>query len=146
MIMTSRLTPCLRDSTTMRANRGSIGRRERSRPTFVSAGVPSGERTTAPSSVSRSTPSLMPRESGGCRNGNAAMSPRPSDTICRITAARFVRRISGSVNSGRRAKSSSEYRRIAMPSLVRPERPERWFADACEIASMGRRCTLERTE
>ena len=70
----------------------------------------------------------MPRESGGCRNGKLAMSPKPSEIICRMTAARFVRRISGSVNSGRRAKSSSLYSRIAMPSLVRPERPERWFA------------------
>ena len=42
-------------------------------------------------------------------------------------------------------KSSSEYSRIAMPSLVRPLRPERWFADACEIASIGSRCTFERT-
>ena len=32
-----------------------------------------------------------------------------------------------------------------MPSLVRPERPERWFADACEMASIGRRWTLART-
>lgn len=31
-----------------------------------------------------------------------------------------------------------------MPALVRPERPERWFAEACEIASIGRRCTFER--
>ena len=45
-----------------------------------------------------------------------------------ITAARFVRRISGSVNSLRDAKSSSEYSRIAIPSLTRPHRPERWFA------------------
>ena len=62
-----------------------------------------------------------------------------------MTAARLVRRISGSVNSGRRVKSSSEYSRMAMPSLVRPQRPERWLADACEIASIGSRCTFERT-
>src|SRR5690606_5604064 len=31
-----------------------------------------------------------------------------------------------------------------MPSLVRPARPERWFADAWDTASMGRRCTLDR--
>ena len=34
-------------------------------------------------------PSWMPRESGGCRNGNAAMSPSPIEIICRMTAARF---------------------------------------------------------
>ena len=43
------------------------------------------------------------------------MSPSFSACICRMTAARFVRWISGSVNSGRARKSSSEYRRIAMP-------------------------------
>jgi hypothetical protein len=73
------------------------------------------------------------------------MSPRPSEIICRMTAARLVRRISGSVNSGRFRKSSSLYSRIAMPLLVRPDRPERWFAEACEIASMGSRWILERT-
>ena len=62
-----------------------------------------------------------------------------------MTAARLVRRISGSVNSGRRRKSSSEYSRIAMPSLVRPERPLRWFADAWLIASIGSRWIYDRT-
>ncbi len=62
------------------------------------------------------------------------------------TEAREVRRISGSVNSGRPSKSSSENRRIAMPGAVRPERPERWFALAWEIGSIGRRCTLVRWE
>ena len=32
----------------------------------------------------------------------------------------------------------------ATQEVVRPERPERWFAEACEIASIGRRCTFER--
>ena len=41
----------------------------------------------------------MPRGSGGVRNGNSSIAPSPSDAICRMTAARFVRRISGSVNS-----------------------------------------------
>jgi hypothetical protein len=34
---------------------------------------------------------------------------------------------------------------MAMPSLVRPERPERWLADACEMASIGSRWIFERT-
>jgi hypothetical protein len=55
----------------------------------------------APSSSSSCTPSRTCRLSGGSTNGNAAMSPSPSAVICRITDARFVRRISGSVNSGR---------------------------------------------
>ena len=41
------------------------------------------------------------RRSGGSRNGKSAMSPRPSAAIWRMTDARLVRRISGSVNSGR---------------------------------------------
>ena len=33
-----------------------------------------------------------------------------------------------------------------MPSATRPQRPERWLADACEIGSMGSRCTLVALE
>ena len=29
-----------------------------------------------------------------------------------------------------------------MPSEVRPQRPLRWLAEACEIGSIGSRCTL----
>ena len=74
------------------------------------------------------------------------MSPRRREIICSTTEARLVRRISGSVNSGRASKLSSEYRRMATPSAIRPERPERWLAEAWEISSMGRRCTLVRVE
>ncbi len=70
------------------------------------------------------------------------MSPSPSDDIWRMTEARLVRRISGSVNSGRLSKSSSEYSRIAMPASTRPHRPERWLAEARLIVSIGSRCTL----
>ena len=31
-----------------------------------------------------------------------------------------------------------------MPSEVRPQRPARWLAEACEIGSIGSRCTLVR--
>ncbi len=34
---------------------------------------------------------------------------------------------------------------MAMPSLVRPLRPERWLAEACEIASIGSRWIFDRT-
>ena len=74
------------------------------------------------------------------------MSPRSSDAICRITEASEVRAISGSVNSGRDRKSSSEYSRMQMPSATRPQRPARWPAEACEIGSIGSRCTLLRGE
>ena len=39
--------------------------------------------------------------SGGSTNGNRPMSPSLSDVIWRMTEARLVRRISGSVNTGR---------------------------------------------
>ncbi|MNT60016.1 hypothetical protein D3C72_1975720 [compost metagenome] len=45
--------------------------------------------------------------SGGSMKGKASMSPRRKWSICRITAARLVRRISGSVKAGRERKSSS---------------------------------------
>ncbi len=125
----------------MRAKRGSIGSRAISRPSLVSR----REAVTARSSVSSSNAALTPRLSGMVRNGNSSMSPKPSASICRITDASEVRRISGSVYSGRARKSSSPYSRIAMPSEVRPARPERCCADACEMASIGRRCTLDRT-
>ena len=48
--------------------------------------------------------------------------------ICRITAARLVRKISESVNSGRPLKSSSAYRRTQIPGSTRPQRPLRWLA------------------
>ena len=92
----------------------------------------------------------MARESGGSTNGKFSTSfgPRatPMAVICRMTAARLVRRISGSVNSGRDSKSSSEYSRMAMPSETRPQRPERWLAEAWETRSIGRRWTLVRCE
>ncbi len=100
----------------------------------------------APSSSSSAMPSRIARGSGFSTNGNASMSPSPSAVICSTTDARLVRRISGSVNWGRASKSSSEYNRMQMPSATRPQRPARWRADACEIGSMGRRCTLVRTE
>ena len=55
-----------------------------------------------------------------------------------------MRRISGSVKRGRSSKSSSAYRRMQMPSDVRPQRPLRWSADACEIGSIGSRWTFSR--
>ena len=33
---------------------------------------------------------------------------------------------------------------MQIPSEVRPQRPARWFADACETGSIGSRCTLVR--
>ena len=67
------------------------------------------------------------------------MSPSPSWAACKITDAKLVRRISGSVKSGRDSKSSSEYNLMTTPGLVLPARPARWLALALEIASIGSR-------
>ena len=72
----------------------------------------------------------MRRELGASINGNASTSPSLSAAIRKITAARELRNISGSVNSGRALKSSSEYNLIQMPLETRPHRPERCFAAA----------------
>ncbi len=120
--ITSRTQPFLSASSTIRASLGSTGSWASWRPSGVRRlrwSFSAGSR--APSSWSRLTPSLMLRESGGSRNGKAAMSPSPAAVICRMTEARLVRRISASVNSGRERKSSSEYSRMAMPSEVRPQ-------------------------
>jgi hypothetical protein len=62
----------------------------------------------------------------------------------RITDASEERRISGSVNSDRALKSSSEYSRTQMPLETRPQRPARWRAAACEIFSICYCSTLAR--
>ena len=146
MISTSRTHPLRPACRIIRPSRGSTGSSASLRPVSVSRVVtpprPPGE--IAPSSSSRRRPSATLRESGGSTNGKSAITPRSSAAIRRMTDARLVRRISGSVNSGRESKSSSLYRRMQMPSEVRPQRPLRWLAEACEIASIGSRCTLVR--
>ena len=128
--------------------RGSRGKRASLRPVGVRARPPGADGfcSMACSSSSRRMPSRTARVSGFSRNSKRSMSPRPSAVICSTTLASEVRRISGSVNSGRAAKSSSENRRMAMPGAVRPDRPERCWALAWLIGSMGRRCTLVRWE
>ena len=81
--------------------------------------------SNAPSSMSSLRPSLTNRKSGGVIKSNDCTSPSCSRSICKITDAKFVRRISGSVNSGRLLKSSSEYIRIHTPGATRPQRPFR---------------------
>ena len=127
-------------STIIRPIRGSTGSWASCRPTTVRAPLSS----SAPSSSSRAMPSRTLRRSGGSTNGKSSMSPSRSEAICSSTEARLVRRTSGSVNSGRPAKSSSAYNRMQMPSATRPQRPARWVADAWLIASMGSRWTLVR--
>ncbi len=104
MISTSRAHPWRPASRIIRPSRGSTGSRDSLRPVSVSLVRPrpgSCPGENAPSSSSSRTPSAMFLDSGGSMNGNSAMSPRSSAAICRMTEARLVRRISGSVNSGR---------------------------------------------
>ena len=72
------------------------------------------------------------------------MSPRPIAVICRMTDARFVRRISGSVNSGAAVEVVLGVEPDADAGRDPAAAPARWLADACEIGSIGRRCTLSR--
>ena len=94
---------------------------------------------SAPSSSSSTSPSRIARWSGASTNGNRERSPSPMFAIWRMTDARFVRRISGSVKSGRWSKFSSEYRRMQTPGPTRPHRPARWSADAFDTSSIGSR-------
>ena len=120
------------------------------RPVSVTVRAPSFAIFSPPSSDSSARPSRTDRGSGGVRNGKSVTSfsvrTKPSVAIWRMTLARFVRRISGSVNSERASKSASEKRRMQMPSLVRPERPLRWFALAWLMGSIGSRWTFVRFE
>ena len=77
----------------------------------------------APSSSSSWLPAETLHISGDSTKRKRATSPRPSEVICRITAARLVRRVPGSVNRTS-SKSALEYRR--MPAVgTRPQRPFR---------------------
>ena len=126
MIITSRSAPNLCAVNTILAKRGSTGNRLSSRPDCVKAVLLSRLADfTACNSSSSVKPSLIFLLSGACTNGNCAISPKPKASICKITEAKFVRRISGSVNSGRDKKSSSEYKRIQIPASTRPQRPIR---------------------
>ena len=130
----------------MRALRGSIGNRASFLPIGVSRYSPSSPSVRAPSSFSSRYPSRTIDDSGGSMNGKPLTSPNLRSVICKITDARLVRRISGSVNSGRSAWSPSSHKRIQTPGATRPHRPARCAADACEISSIGSRCTFNRRE
>ena len=115
----------------IRPKRTSIGMRASMRPVCVSTTSPC-LRATAFNSVNSLKPSDTAFISGGSIKPKSvtscAVRATLTDSICNTTAPNDVRRISGSVNSGRVSKSSREYKRIAIPSAIRPQRPERWFA------------------
>ena len=100
---------------TILAKRGSIGNLANKRPDFVNcvvgltrlpladllsfslSGLPAG--SSAAISSNKRTPSVILRLSGASTKGKLAMSPRSKACICKITVAKLVRNISGSVNS-----------------------------------------------
>ena len=81
---------------------------------------------------------------GRIEEREVSMSPSCSAAICRITAARLVRRISGSVNRGRDVEVLLGVQPDAHAGRDAPERPARCAAEACEIGSIGSRCTFVR--
>ena len=66
---------------------------------------------------------ISSKENEISKKGNCSISPRRRYFMRNITEARFVRMISGSVNSGLDSKSLCAYKRIQTPSAMRPQRP-----------------------
>ena len=102
---TSRTHPNRSASITIRPSRGSIGRRASRRPILVSERGSRSRRRRHRARRAAGHRRGSPRESGGSTNGKRATSPSPIAVICKMTDARLVRRISGSVNSGRGRRS-----------------------------------------
>lgn len=146
MTKTSARLPCLAPSRSIRPSRGSNGTRASWCPIFVRREASRCPGLRAPSSSRSRIPSLIRERSGASTKGKSVMAPSLAWAIWRMTAAKLVRRISGSVNSGRDSKLVWEYSRMQMPGATRPHRPARWLALAWETGSIGRRWTLVRTE
>ena len=100
---TSPTTPCRSASSTMRARRGSAGIRASRRPILV-------RRTWSRDAAAVEGSQLLEEQDpvldaaarrAARRTGRRRCRPRPRAAIWRMTEARLVRRISGSVNSGR---------------------------------------------
>ena len=124
----------------MRPSRGSVGRLANCEPSLVKFCVS----LIAPSSCNKAYPSAMARGLGASINGKCSISASRSDFMRKITAARDERKISGSVNAGRRVKSSSSYSRTHTPAATRPQRPARWLAAAWLMGSTSSCSTLLR--
>jgi hypothetical protein len=76
----------------------------------------------------------------------SSTSPRCSDFMRRMTPASEERSSSGSVCAGRFWKSSSAYRRMQTPLMMRPQRPARWLAAERAMSSTCSISTLLRWE
>ena len=80
----------------IRANLGSVGNLASCLPTSVN--LP--DLSKALTSCKTFLPSRIILSSGGSMKGNASISPKFKAIICKMTADKLVRIISGSVNSG----------------------------------------------
>ena len=121
MMSTSASDPFSFAAKSIRATFGSTGSLANARPISVKR----SRSSKAFNSFSNEIPSTIARLGGACTKGKARTSPNLKAFIRKIAAAKFVRMISESVKAGRRAKSSSLYKRMQIPLATRPQRPER---------------------
>ena len=84
-------------ASSIRASFGSVGSLANCLPTSVSLPLLSNALT----SYNTFLPSLIILSSGGSIKGKSSISPKFKAIICNMTADKFVRIISGSVNCGR---------------------------------------------
>ena len=87
---------------------------------------------------------MINRLLGASINGKSLISPKRKAAIRNMTLASELRKISGSVNSGRPSKSCSEYNLTQIPLDTRPQRPARCLAAAWLIFSICNCSTLAR--
>ena len=120
-----------------RPSLGSTGSRDSRRPKVVS--FPSCRR--APISRRLSSASRTAESFGASRKGNSLTEPNRIARMRSKTEAKLVLRISGSVKARRWENSCSSYKRRHKPGPTRPQRPDRWWAEAWLMGSTGKRST-----
>ena len=89
----------------------------------------------APKSIKVRRARSSERESGASNHGKSAASPHPDARKSNNVSQRSTRRISETSLAGRASWSVFDQRRIHRPGPVRPARPARCSAEACEIGS-----------
>ena len=104
--------------------------------------------STAPRSARTVSARWSALSSGFSYQGKVAASPQPEESSSRIVSERSTRLISGTSRSGRASWSVCDQRRMQRPGPVRPARPARCSADACETGSTSKvsmpRCGSKR--
>ena len=142
-----RTQPSRSASTTMRASRGSTGRRASRRPSAVRRHGPGATRLAKRTELVQESESVADLAAVGCiEEGEVLDLPEPErghlqDHRGEVRAQDL--RLGESAAGAAKSSSSS---RAGCRSPARSGRsvPPRWSADACEIGSIGSRCTLVR--